>query len=613
MTRQLHCIVKGFVQGVFFRPPTLHEARRMGVTGWVGDLPNGTAEVMAEGDDETLKEFLPWVQKGPSLGPRRSDGHPMAKLHRRVHGLSPPGLTLVSGALISLACALHAPLARAQTPDAGRASAAAANATGDESVGRSVAEIDALLGRLTDGSPTDRRAAADAILEALERDDVPAIRQRLLAPIRFDIDPLRFKMVRAVQLVTAARPNAEYDLLTLLINLPRSRDVDVAIERITLARALGRIPTADAGRGLLALAAAYNGAFRMEVGRIVRNQLKDYILPAIIEMRNPSEGMRIFIRQTREAMRRVTPGETVQQRDNALLAEILRAYGSVRQPDAMKVVISFVNSDRAQVREAARWSVSQYGPSAVVALREAYEMYEGRDPNPAWGWERTAQELYQANDRRRDAEVAQRLDQGLAAGRGGNVDEMLGHFRFVLARHPLFERRREMIPVLIENARRLEESDASKAETLWRLALWVEPDGARSREARGAILFLEAERALARGVADPELYRAVLRVDPNNERAKDQLDNVEQADALNARRRWRGFGALALLGLAGGTLYALTRRSRRSQSQRPKSPPPPATTSGDGVDATTTQPDAPAKDDTHTASERAMALETAPG
>ncbi len=113
-----------------------------------------------------------------------------------------------------------------------------------------------------------------------------------------------------------------------------------------------------------------------------------------------SEMQRIFVRQLRESMRRVTPGETVQQRDNALLADILRAFGSVRQADAMRVVISFVNSDRAQVREAARWAVSQYGRDTIHALRDAYEMYEGRDPEMAWGWERVARELYQAADRR---------------------------------------------------------------------------------------------------------------------------------------------------------------------------------------------------------------------
>lgn len=465
----------------------------------------------------------------------------------------------------------------------------AARRAREEAVGRTEAEVDALLGSLTDGSPTARRRAADAIIAAIDPDDVPAVQSRLLAPLRgVTLDALRIKMVRAVTQATANRPNAEYDLLTLLIALPRARDTDVAIERITLARALGRVESADSGRALLALSAAFNGAFRQEVGRIIRGQLKDYALPAIIEARNPSEMQRIFLRQLREALHRVTPGETVQQRDNALLADVIRAYGTMRQADAMKVVVSFVNSDRAQVRDAARWAVSQYGRDAIHALRDAFEMYEGRDPDLAWGWERVARELYQANDRRRDAEVAQRLDQGIAAGRSHEVDAMLGHFRFVLARHPTFERKREMVPILVENARALERSDAARAETLWRLALWVEPEGESARRIRGEILFLEAERALAGGVADPELYRAVLRVDPDNERAKAQLENVEQTGVLGARRRIRLAGAGGLAALAGATLWLLVRTlTKRRKATKKKGKKKKAKGAGDTTSTAT--------------------------
>jgi len=505
----------------------------------------------------------------------------MAQLHRRVRGLPHRVLTA------ALAGLLLAPgLARAQEVPAPAAPAIEASG-----VGRSGRELDGLLAGLTDGSPRARRAAAEQAIAGIERDDLPALRERLLAPLAgVALDTLRLKLVRAVTQATAARPNAEYDLLTLLITLPRARDTDAAIERITLARAVGNLPTSEAGRVLFAFSAAFNGTFRQEVGRIVRNQLKDYVLPAIIEARSLSEMQRIFARQLREALHRVTPGETVQQRDNALLADILRAFGAMRQSDAMRVVISFVNSDRAQVREAARGAVTQYGRDPIHALRDAYEMYEGHDPDLAWGWERVARELYQAADRRRDAEVSARLDQGLAAARGREVDAMLGHFRFVLARHPTFERRTEMVPALIEAARRLEGSDAARAESLWRLALWVDPAGPRAREVRAAVLFIEAERAMAGGVADPELYRAVLRVDPNHAGARAQVESVEQSGVFVSRRRRRLAGAAGILAFAGVMLWALVKgplkpppakkKRRRKKTVDPalaaaSSPPPP--------------------------------------
>jgi len=446
----------------------------------------------------------------------------------------------------------------------------AAAAAADESVGRSAAELDAMLGRLTDGSARERRAAADEIIRTLEREDIPVIRQRLLAPWRVEIDPLRFKIVRLIRAATDNRPNAEYDLLALMISAPRAADLDGAIERVVLARALGGMASADAGRALVALSTSYGALFRQEVGRIVRGQLRDYVLPALIELRNPSEMMRVFMRQTREALRKVTPGEAVQQHDNALLAEILRAYGSIRQPDAMQVVVSFVNSDRAQVREAARWAVTQYGRESINALRAAYEMYEGHDANPQWGWERTAQELYLANDRRRMAEVTQRLDAGLAAGRSGDGDAMLAHFRWVLARHPDMQRRAEMVEPLMRLARELESESASRAQAVWRLALWVEPEGAHAREIRAAVLFLDAEQSMARGVADPELYDAVLRVDPGHARARAQRSVVAQDEVLRARRHRRTLGAVGLLGVALGTLWLLVRRPPRRASKPTK-------------------------------------------
>ncbi len=470
--------------------------------------------------------------------------------HRRVSAL---GLTF----------ALLAPgvTAWAQQPPA--TPTAVVTATADESVGRTAGELDAMLARLADGTARERRAAADALIRSLEREDIPVIRQRLLAPWRVEIDLLRLKIVRLIRTATNGRENVEYDLLGLMIAAPRSPDLNGAIERVVLARALGGMASAEAGRTLVALAPTSGAIFRQEVGRIIRGQLRDYALPALIELRNPSEMMRIFMRQAREAMRKVTPGEAVQQHDNALLAEIVRAYGSIRQPDAMLVVVSFVNSDRSQVREASRWAVTQYGRESINALRSAYEMYEGHDANPQWGWERTAQELYLANDRRRMAEVTQRLDAGLTAGRAEHPEEMLAHFRWVLARHPDLQRRGEMVEPLIRYALALESEDARRAQAVWRLALWVDPEGAHSREIRAAGLFLEAEQAMARGVADPELYDAVLRVDPGHARARSQRSVVAQDEILQARKHRRTLGAMGLLGVALATLGLLLRRPPR--------------------------------------------------
>ncbi len=54
-----HAILKGNVQGVFFRANTRDVARRMGgISGYVKNLPDGTVEIVAEGKEQKVKGFL---------------------------------------------------------------------------------------------------------------------------------------------------------------------------------------------------------------------------------------------------------------------------------------------------------------------------------------------------------------------------------------------------------------------------------------------------------------------------------------------------------------------------------------------------------------------------
>lgn len=57
--------VYGRVQGVGFRYHTQMTARSLGVVGWVRNLRDGTVEVRAEGDEESLKEFKRYLHQGP--------------------------------------------------------------------------------------------------------------------------------------------------------------------------------------------------------------------------------------------------------------------------------------------------------------------------------------------------------------------------------------------------------------------------------------------------------------------------------------------------------------------------------------------------------------------
>lgn len=57
--------VSGHVQGVGFRYAACAQAQRLGLTGWVRNLPNGEVEALACGDTEPLQSFERWLWQGP--------------------------------------------------------------------------------------------------------------------------------------------------------------------------------------------------------------------------------------------------------------------------------------------------------------------------------------------------------------------------------------------------------------------------------------------------------------------------------------------------------------------------------------------------------------------
>ena len=58
MQKRLHAFFSGSVQGVGFRFTAERIARKFPITGFVKNLPNGGVELVAEGEEESLKEFL---------------------------------------------------------------------------------------------------------------------------------------------------------------------------------------------------------------------------------------------------------------------------------------------------------------------------------------------------------------------------------------------------------------------------------------------------------------------------------------------------------------------------------------------------------------------------
>ncbi len=62
-----HVWFRGRVQGVFFRAFTREAAERLGVNGWVRNLPDGRVEAVFEGPREAVEALLRRCQEGPPL------------------------------------------------------------------------------------------------------------------------------------------------------------------------------------------------------------------------------------------------------------------------------------------------------------------------------------------------------------------------------------------------------------------------------------------------------------------------------------------------------------------------------------------------------------------
>jgi len=67
MTRSLHCVISGKVQGVGFRYFTKLAADSLGVVGTVRNLENGNVEIYAAAAPESIDEFISRLGFGPPM------------------------------------------------------------------------------------------------------------------------------------------------------------------------------------------------------------------------------------------------------------------------------------------------------------------------------------------------------------------------------------------------------------------------------------------------------------------------------------------------------------------------------------------------------------------
>lgn len=61
---EIYCIVSGKVQNVRYRDYVQTAATELKVTGWVRNMQDGTVAICAQGEPDTLKDFIEYLHEG---------------------------------------------------------------------------------------------------------------------------------------------------------------------------------------------------------------------------------------------------------------------------------------------------------------------------------------------------------------------------------------------------------------------------------------------------------------------------------------------------------------------------------------------------------------------
>ena len=65
-SKRVHLLIRGRVQGVYFRQSMMETAEKNNVLGWVQNLPDNRVEAILEGNDSNVDAVIEWAHFGPA-------------------------------------------------------------------------------------------------------------------------------------------------------------------------------------------------------------------------------------------------------------------------------------------------------------------------------------------------------------------------------------------------------------------------------------------------------------------------------------------------------------------------------------------------------------------
>ena len=360
----------------------------------------------------------------------------------------------------------------------------------------------------------------------------------------------------------------DYDLAAGLAALP-SADADAyraLLGTTCILQALAKDGHEAAVTRMILVAPDHAGMLRFEVLRRMKALGEKAIAPLILA--RSDKRVRGFAWSTLDAMNKKIPGDAVQTKSNDVLAAVLSAYGATKDIDALGVVMSFISSERDEVRSAARAALLAYGDAALAKLRETYaNVMTAPAPND-WSAERIARAIFDVLDKQRLAEVDALVDDGLAKSTSGDFAGAVESFDKVLARMPFHARRASMAPAYARLGASLEESDRVLARAALRKSIDLDPNGTHASECRAALAVMDGEDLLGRGIEDRAPFELALSIDPTNAKARGALARMD-ARARGSEDRARKWTWAAYAGAAFLVLFVLFVRIPRRFKRAP--------------------------------------------
>lgn len=464
----------------------------------------------------------------------------------------------------------------------------------EEADAESIKAVEALLARLTSEKKDIRDAAFDELGKLGKRDKtgeatelawVPAVRARI-QDIRESLDrdraPALLEDARKAARKGLSKKDLEdddkTDWLDFVLRKPMPRDEawrDL-VELLASVRMLTAIGTTPAVRELIELRSNFGEFLRRDVSRALL-RLGDRAVPGLLEAtKHDAVVVQQFANQTLDKLGKVTPGEIVSMSDLDALSDTLRAFGRIRNEEAVDVLLSFANHDRKKVRDAAREAVAAIGEPGRWRLRDAYQDLTGEKVEKSVPWDTLAKRIFAIYDKARVKELWGTFSSGLDAANAGKHDVAIEAYDKVLAQSPLFDRRKDMATSYFEVAKTIGFDKAEDRLAMLRKARRLDPQSESVTRIDAEIAFTEAKVLIAEGRPDRFLLKRATDLDPTHEEAKALLASFEKAAVPPPAEPPMRYGPAGAI--AGGALVlaALAAFFLRKKTPPPASPPKPA-------------------------------------